>query len=146
MRRATITLPDRLDDEVERFRAEQAARPSLTSVVEAALEAYLTDGSSATPGDALLARVVRSRPEIRRIAVEHGARTVRLFGSVARGEASSTSDIDLLVDVKPGTTMFDLAALRGEVEDLLGVSVDVVPSSGLDGPALAHILTEALTL
>jgi len=50
------------------------------------------------------------------------------------------------VNVEPGTTMFDLAALRGEMEELLGASVDVVPSSGLDDKALDHVLAEALTL
>jgi len=146
MRRATITLPDRLDDEVERFRSSQPARPSLTSVVEAALENYLADGTAADDGAELLARVVRRRAEIRQIAGKHGVRAVRLFGSVARGEATPTSDIDLLVNVEPGTTMFDLAALRGEMEELLGASVDVVPSSGLDDKALDHVLAEALTL
>lgn len=146
MRRATITLPDRLDDEVERFRARQPARPSLTSVVEAALEDYLAGPAAADAGAELLARVVRRRVEIRRVAGKRGARAVWLFGSLARGQAAPTSDVDLLVELDSGATLLGLAAMRAEIEDLLEAPVDLVPLSSVDPGDRDRILTEALAL
>lgn len=144
MRRATITLHDDLDERVERFRAGQPARPSLTAVVQAALESYLDEGTP--PSAAILSRVLSRRADIRRIVSAHGGSNARLFGSVARGEASEASDIDLVVEVEPGRTLFDIAAMRAELEALLGLPVDVVTPSGLGGDAREEVLAEALTL
>ena len=91
-------------------------------------------------------RVLRNRRAIRDLASSHGAANPRLFGSVARGAADAESDVDLLVDLEPGRTLFDLAALRAELERLLETSVDVVPSAGLTGEARDEILAEALAL
>ena len=129
MRRATITLADGLDEKVERFRMTQPARPSLTSVVAAALESYLETGGARTVQSTVLNRVLRHRAEIRRISSNHGGSNPFLFGSVARGEARGDSDIDLLIDLGQGRTLFDLAAMRAELEDLLGVPIDVVATS-----------------
>ncbi|MEW6110559.1 MAG: nucleotidyltransferase domain-containing protein, partial [Thermodesulfobacteriota bacterium] len=65
----------------------------------------------------------KKRKEILRIAAAHGARNVRVFGSVIRGEADHKSDIDLLVTLDPGTTLLDHAALILEREVLLGCKV-----------------------
>jgi predicted nucleotidyltransferase len=65
------------------------------------------------------------RKEILRIAARHGAHNVRVFGSVARDEADSKSDIDLLVEFKRGTTLLGHAALVQELEELLGVNNEV---------------------
>lgn len=146
MRRATITIPDGLDEEVDQFRENQAARPSLTAIVQAALESYLRGGAPHRRAPSLVERLLRHRGDIRRIASTHGGSNLRLFGSVARGEAGAESDVDLLVDLKPGRSLFDLAAMRAELEDLLGASVDVVTSSGLEGELRDEILAEALTL
>ena len=70
------------------------------------------------------------REEILRIAAKHGARNVRVFGSVARGEADSKSDIDLLVEFKRGTTLLGHAALMQELEDLLGVKIEKYAAKG----------------
>ena len=146
MRRATITLADGLDEKVERFRMTQPARPSLTSVVAAALESYLETGGARAVQSTVLNRVLRHRAEIRRIVSNHGGSNPFLFGSVARGEAREDSDIDLLIDLGQGRTLFDLAAMRAELEDLLGVPIDVVATSGLEGDVRDEVLAEALAL
>jgi uncharacterized protein len=86
------------------------------------------------------------REEILQIAAKHGARNVRVFGSIARGEADSRSDIDLLVEFKRGTTLLGHAALVQELEDLLGVKVDVVSEHGLRERIRERLLREAVAL
>lgn len=94
-----------------------------------------------------IAEVVhRKRPEILEIAERHGARNVRLFGSVVRGEADQESDIDLLVDLEPGRTLLDHAALILELEELLGRKVDVATERGLRPTIRQRILDEAAPL
>lgn len=70
------------------------------------------------------------REDILRIATRRGASNVRIFGSIARGEADSKSDIDLLVDLEPGRSLFDLGGLLMYLQDLLGHKVDVVTERG----------------
>ena len=147
VRRATITLPDDLNDELERFRARQTGKPSLTSLAEIAFRKLLADPiPDEEEGGSLIRRVLANRSAIKTIASRHGATNVRLFGSVARGQESSGSDIDLLATLEPGRTLFDLAAIRSELEELLEVVVDVVPDSNLGGELREEILGEALTL
>ena len=86
------------------------------------------------------------REEILRIAAKHGAQNVRFCGSVARGEADSKSDIDLLVEFKRGTTLLGHAALVQELEDLLGVRVDVVSERGLRDRVRERVLREAVAI
>ncbi len=71
------------------------------------------------------------RDEILAVAKKHGVKGVRVFGSVARGEDRPGSDIDLLVDINPKTSAFDLMDLRKALETLLGRSVDVVTEKGM---------------
>ena len=87
-----------------------------------------------------------ARPHIRRIAAAHGARNVRVFGSVPRGEARGSSDLDLLVDMGEGHSLFDLVALSDELEETLGVHVDVVTENGLSPYLRDRILAEAVAL
>jgi predicted nucleotidyltransferase len=68
---------------------------------------------------------------ITRVAAGHGARTVRIFGSVARGEETPGSDLDVLVEMDDGRSLFDTAALQRDFEELLGCAVHVVTASGL---------------
>ena len=84
------------------------------------------------------------REEILRIAAGHGARNVRVFGSVARGEASEESDIDFLVEMEPGRSLLDLGGLQVELESLLGRSVDVVTERGLKARIRSTVLREAV--
>jgi len=84
------------------------------------------------------------REDILRIADKHGARNVRIFGSVARGEARDTSDIDLLVDVGLNTSSWFPAGLILELQDLLGRRVDVVTSRALKSDLRDRVLREAV--
>ena len=86
------------------------------------------------------------REEILRIASRHGAHNVRIFGSVARGEASENSDVDLLVELEQGRSLLDQAGLMVELEDLLGRKVDVVTEQGLYWLLRRRILKEARPL
>jgi uncharacterized protein len=86
------------------------------------------------------------REDILRIATRRGASNVRVFGSVARGEADSKSDIDLLVDLEPGRSLFDLGGLLMDLQDLLGHKVDVVTERGLRERIREHVLREAIPL
>ncbi len=87
-----------------------------------------------------------SREDILKIAAKNGACNVRIFGSVARGEAGENSDIDLLVELEPGRSLLDLAKLVVELEDLLNRKVDVVTEQGLYWLLRRRILTEARPL
>lgn len=71
------------------------------------------------------------RDEILWIATRHGARSLRVFGSVAGGEAGASSDLDVLVDMGGGTSLLTIAGLQGDLEDLLACPVHVVTTSGL---------------
>ncbi len=86
------------------------------------------------------------REDILRIAAQYGASNVRVFGSVARREADEKSDIDLLVDLEPGRTLLDHAALSLALQDLMGVPVDVVSSRGLRERIRERVLQEAVPL
>jgi len=86
------------------------------------------------------------REDILRIAAEHGATSVRVFGSVARGEADTESDIDFLVELEEGRSLFDLGGLLMDLQDLLGRKVDVVTEGGLHWYIRDRILGEAQAL
>jgi len=86
------------------------------------------------------------REDILRIAAKRGAYNVRVFGSFARGEADSKSDIDILVDMEPGRSLFDLGGLLMDLQDLLGHDVDVVTERGLRERIRERVLKEAIAL
>lgn len=86
------------------------------------------------------------RDEILRIAGRHGASNVRIFGSTARGEARPDSDVDILVDMEPGRSLFDLGGLLYDLQMLLGVDVDVVTEKGLRPRIRAQVMQEAIPL
>lgn len=86
------------------------------------------------------------RTEILRVAASHGARKVRIFGSVARGEAGPESDLDFLIDLEPGRSLLDHAALLLELEAILGCKVDVVTERGLRTRIRERVLQEAVAL
>ena len=86
------------------------------------------------------------REEILRIAAKHGARNVRIFGSVARGEARPESDLDFLVDMETGRSLLDLGGLVMELRELLGRDVDVATVRGLKPRIRERVLEEAVPL
>ena len=94
-----------------------------------------------------VAEILRSKRQlILQIARKHGAYDVRVFGSLARGEAQPDSDIDLLVAMEPGRSLLDLGGLVMELQQLLGQSVDVVTERGLKSRIRARVLSEAIPL
>ena len=91
-----------------------------------------------------LEQVRTRRPEIERLAVQHGAHNVRIFGSVARGDSGPNSDLDVLVKFEPGRSLLDLVGIQQDLEELLGCKVDVVSERALRSED--DILLEAVAL
>jgi hypothetical protein len=86
------------------------------------------------------------RERIFATAAKYGASHIRVFGSVARGEADETSDVDFLVDLEPGRSLFDLGGLLYDLQELLGRNVDVVTPAGLRPRIRERVLKEAVAL
>jgi predicted nucleotidyltransferase len=86
------------------------------------------------------------RDEILATAARYGASNVRIFGSVARGEADEASDVDFLVDMAPGRSLLDLGGLLVELQELLGRPVDVTTPNGLKPRIRQRVLNEAVPL
>jgi len=93
-----------------------------------------------------LAELQTKRDEILQTAKKYGAFNVRVFGSVARGDADTESDIDLLVEMEPGRSLFDLGGLLTDLQTVLGRDVDVVTEKGLRGRIRERVLNEAVAL
>lgn len=83
------------------------------------------------------------REAVRRLVESHRASNARVFGSVVRGADTDGSDLDILVDPVPGTTLFDLGGLHVELEQLLGVSVDLLTPGDLPVRFRVRVLAEA---
>ena len=86
------------------------------------------------------------RDSILRIAAQYGAHNVRIFGSVARGEADARSDVDVLVDLEPGRSLLDLGGLLMGLQDLIEHPVDVITEQGLRPRIRQRVLEEAVPL
>jgi predicted nucleotidyltransferase len=86
------------------------------------------------------------RDAARRVIEAHRTRNGRVFGSVARGDDTEASDLDILVDPTPETTLLDIGAIRHELRTLLGVSVDVLTPKALPEKVLAAVLANARPL
>ena len=86
------------------------------------------------------------RSEIAQIARRHGASNIRVFGSIARGDADNNSDIDFLVDLESGRSLLDLGGLLMDLQRLLGRPVDVITEKGLRPRMRERVLREARAL
>ena len=86
------------------------------------------------------------REDVLRIAQKRGACRIRVFGSVARGDARPESDIDFLVEMEPGRSLIDLGGLVSDLQELFGRDVDVVTERGLKPRIRARVLAEAIPL
>ena len=86
------------------------------------------------------------RVEMLKIAANHGAEDMRIFGSVARGEATQTSDLDVLLKLAPGRSLLDLIAIKQDLEDLLGCSVHVVTEDAVSPHIRDQVLKDAVSL
>jgi predicted nucleotidyltransferase len=86
------------------------------------------------------------RSEILRVALAHGARNVRVFGSRARGEGGEQSDLDILVDLENGRTLLDLVRMKRELEELTHRGVDIVTDKGISPYLRDEILSQAVAL
>jgi uncharacterized protein len=98
------------------------------------------------PDTRLGRRLRRHRRAVIETAARRGARNVRVFGSVARGEDTDTSDIDLLVDLDDRVGLVSLVGLNRELADLLGVEIDVVPAGSLKPNIRDDVAGEAIAL
>jgi len=94
----------------------------------------------------LAEKVKEKRREIIQVAARRGATNVRLFGSLARGEAGAGSDVDLLVEMEEGRSLLDLSHLLQDMEELLGCPVHVVESEALHWAIRDRIMEEAVPL
>jgi uncharacterized protein len=90
--------------------------------------------------------ILEQRDEILEIAARYGAHNVRIFGSVARGEAGPESDVDFLVEMESGRSLFDLAGLLHDLKEFLNCEVDVVTEKGLRPRIKERVLEEAVPL
>ncbi|NED97803.1 helix-turn-helix domain-containing protein [Phytoactinopolyspora alkaliphila] len=129
----------------------QPALPTLARLVEATgqdVDVVLRPRatSSDQPRGLLGSKVHRHRAELLRAAAKYGASNVRLFGSVARGEDTANSDVDLMADFSDGPSLFTLARLQRELESILGARVDIVPASDLKPKVRAEVERDVVAL
>ena len=87
-----------------------------------------------------------SAASIRVVAERHGASRFRVFGSFARGDNTSDSDLDLLIDLEPGRNLLDLIAIKQDLEDVLGIPVHVVTQNSISPHMGDAVLREAVPI
>ncbi len=88
----------------------------------------------------------QKRDAILQIAARYGAHDIRVFGSVARGDATEASDLDLIVRFDPGRSLLDHGGLIMDLRDLLGMKVDVIDEEGMRDRFRNHVMKEAIPL
>jgi predicted nucleotidyltransferase len=91
-------------------------------------------------------RIAAHRGELHEVLRRHGVTNPEVFGSTARGDDREDSDVDLLVDFAPGTSIIDIIGIQRELESLLGVPVDLVPRNGLKKRVRARAEKDLLPL
>jgi uncharacterized protein len=133
--------------------ARQPSLPTLERLVRAAgcdLDIKVYEPRPAPQARALAGplglQLVRHRRQVSDLLARHGLSHARVFGSVARGDETAESDVDLLVDVAPGVGLVGLARCERDLEALLGAPVDLVPAAGLKSAVADAVLAEARPL
>lgn len=126
--------------------ARAAKDSELQRSVKAEIDRYFAEIDRPEPTHLDLAGLRARRQEILANADEHGARNVRVFGSIVRGQAAQSSDVDLLVEMEPGRSLFDLVGLGQDLEGLLGAHVDVLSDGGVSKHLRERIHAEAVPL
>ena len=91
-------------------------------------------------------RLQAKREQILQTAAKYGAYNIRIFGSVARQEADANTDVDFLLEMQSGRSLFDLGGLLMELQEILGCKVDVVTEKGLRQRIRERVLNEAIPL
>jgi len=128
--------------------ARQPSVPTLTRLVVAAgfeLDMRLCESPAIERvGGPIGERVRRHHVEVQEVLARYGFSNPRVFGSVARGEERSESDVDLLVDVRAGVGLVTLGRAQAELEELLGARVDLVPAGDLKAEVAGEVLAEAV--
>ena len=127
----------------------QPSVPMLARLIAATgleLDMRLSEPAATEPSRVLGQRVDRHRVELKAVLDRHGLSNARVFGSVARGEEGTESDVDLLVDVPEGVGLVTLGRCQAELERLLGAPVDLVPAGDLKPGVAAEVLGEAMAL
>ena len=145
MRRVTVTIPDDLEVDLDNFLASHELPPPVASVMRTALREYLS-GAQTRPNPPFLPRVLANREEIRNLAEKRRVNRIRVFGSVARGEDTSDSDVDFLVSPKANCGLFNLGGLQVELEELLGIEVHVVSDRSVPVALRDQLEAEAIPL
>jgi predicted nucleotidyltransferase/DNA-binding XRE family transcriptional regulator len=137
-------IPQSVISEYENGRREPSfgAVDRIVSAAGLVVEVSLRTGRE----ERMLSRVRASAAELRTALEPLGARAIHVFGSVARGDDTGDSDIDLLVDLAPDVGMFNLLRMQREAESILGRSVDLVPREGLKPEVAEAALREAILL
>ncbi len=139
MRNLTIQLDESLIKTAKVYAAQHDT--SISEIVRR----HLTELTKATSAG-IAALLAARKPRIEALAKKRGLHNLRIFGSVARGEADDASDVDLLVDASKGTSLIDLIGFQRELQELLGRKVDVVTPAGLPPEIRARALAEATPL
>ena len=86
------------------------------------------------------------RDEILTIAKKYGAKNIRIFGSMARGEETLQSDLDIIVEMEKGSSLLDIIAIKQDIEELLGLNVDIVTEASISPYIRDMVLKEAVNL
>lgn len=113
------------------------------------LQLEITEATAASrrlPPSPLAQRLETTRDEIIAVIERYGGRNAHVFGSLARGDATTESDLDLLVDLPPTTGILTLGRIARDIEAIIGVDTDVVPTASLRAEIRDRVLAEAIPL
>ena len=115
-------------------------------IVSFIIEAVTYTAGQKMATKSLSRKIQMHRDQILEIAARNGAHNVRIFGSVARGDAGPASDIDFLVEMEAGRSLFDLAGLLMDLQEALNCEIDIVTEKGLNPRIRQRVMDEAIPL